>query len=1443
MARRWAWWIGLGLILVVLLAFGTWRLSQEIPGLMARLKDTIQEEAEALGLQVSFRNLHFHPLHLRFSLEDLEIRDGIAGVPLARAGNVDLSLSPWRILSGRSPVSRVLVRTFSVHVSEANRPLLSDLRRSRNGKGEDAIPEVILLDGDVRSVSLGPLERWEAKVPQVRLWSDRFRKTRITATIRGSKGRIVLPGTGSANIPFDSADAVVSFKGDSIQIVRFFASGPSAKITFAGKWEGAERTIAMDLSGETDIAGWTGAGAPGGNWIRRVATRGKVVFSGQVKGPVEGPEGSGKIMARDLLLPGGTPADVNGSLSVSGRKVRLDSLRGTVWDGDVAGNGTFDFRTGEGDARFSIRKASFGKAPWESWGMTWRPAGSGDLALSLSGGRDMVRATISLVNPDGFERPAGDGIRAAQVSLPITATAVCDRIRGGKLGIREFRATAGRAEVTGRGEHVPADGSLSFSGKFLVPPGKAAEYGFVYPLSWRNIAGDWKMSGTADAPHVTAAVRAEGIAARALPPVPLSVKLDGRPADVIHFVADIPADVAKVTATGTIAGPLSRKPLLLEATIGARNIDFSLAGAWGSAVLSSLGKNPADFRMRASGMSGTGNADLGLSIAEGSYSLTGTVSSPEIRFPGIRARFVSISGSWGEAPSGPHWRLRADGEFGDGTFHVTGRGEGGKGNLAGALEEIELPTAISLINPEFGKRVGGRASLRVEAGKGTNGWEIGKLSVSVPRLSAAGMIIEQVSAEGSLGASSGDLSIVSASPPLNVSANLRREKGWPVSFSLRADKVPTAMVLEAVGRREVDATGTWSGFAEGTLEIEEALAGRTFRPEAVSSFRFSLTADSPSFSRISFDSVHAGGKKEKDGLTGEIGTGAPGTNLSFTLSLREPFSFRVEGPFTVGEPNGPVPKSHPAASADGIPAKGNGNTRLGLAGTAQISGSLLALENTRGTLAVRRMHYRDKGIDLSGEEISVQLTSEGIRWTKGVLLATGNPLRVAGRASWAGDLDVRLDGKAPAAAIRLATDVFDRLDGIIRIELRVTGKWDDPVIIGNGRLENGTFSFRGYAQLFEEMNADAVISREKIIFEDFDGRSGGGYIDGRGELPLGFADGQKMFFSVDFFDMRYPYPEDLRPVLQGHVELIGPLDDLLITGDVEVQSARYTKTVRPEQALLDFRRRLADVTARRQESDFRIRFDLEAVADGTIRVQNNLAQADIKGEFKVVGDSSRVILLGAFDITEGLVEYRGNRYELSRGTLEFQDPRRNNPRLDFRAETKKGNVIVTVAVSGTLEKYEVELFSDPPLSKNDIVSLLSLGVTSESLAGASGSVSAAEAAAIALGPYKGRVEEGIRDVIGLDRFAIEPSFSSTDKSPEPRFVVGKTFGDRFSVSVSTNVGTTTESSALAEYKLLENVYLQGAWQSATTTREGDLGGDVKFRYRFRQFRDIFRGGD
>jgi len=470
----------------------------------------------------------------------------------------------------------------------------------------------------------------------------------------------------------------------------------------------------------------------------------------------------------------------------------------------------------------------------------------------------------------------------------------------------------------------------------------------------------------------------------------------------------------------------------------------------------------------------------------------------------------------------------------------------------------------------------------------------------------------------------------------------------------------------------------------------------------------------------------------------------------------------------------------------------------------------------------------------------------GVRLTGGTILAAGNPVRISGRVSWGGALDVRVEGKLPVSAVRLAVpSVFDRLDGTMTLEARITGNREDPSIVGTGHLEGGTLSFIGYNQLFEGIRADAVISREKIVFEHFEGKSGGGYIDGWGEVPLKMDAGQRLYFSVDFLDMRYPYPEDFHPVVQGHVELVGPVDDLLVAGDVEVQSARYTRVLYPEKALVDFSRKLSDVVARREKSEFRVRLDINVVADRTIRIKNNLADIKAGGEFKVEGDTRKVIVLGTFDVYEGYVEFYGSRYDLKRVTVDFQDPRRINPRLDARGETRKGSYNIAVLVTGTFEKPEVDFTSDPPLSRTDIVSLLAFGVTTQktlsSGTGTGQSSGLGGTAAISIGTTVGGVDEKIRSTMGLDKFAIETGFSQTTQTLEPRFVVGKSFGDRVSISASQSVGTSAYTSASGELKLKEDVYLQGTWESSTTNTQGQIGGDLKVRYRYRSVKDLFSG--
>lgn len=1433
MSKRWVWWSGGGL-LVALLALIGWRLSLEIPERLRRLEGELVTAAARSGLEIRHAGLKFHLLHLYLSLDDLEVRDAAANLFLARAGAVELSLSPLRLLRGEIPVSRIRVRDFRVEAGERNRALYEKLT---SGKRESAgtLPEILFVDGSVLLGPLGPVRRLEASIRELRIREGRFRGMRISASIARAAGEIADPGGGSAAWPYPSLEAELAYKEGILRVRRARAWGDSSAVRFSGFLDMEKRLAGGKASGEVDLAKWIAGAHPGAEIARHAIRSGKVEFSASVAGPWNNPAGSARILLREGDFHGTSASDGEAVLSTAGRVVRLDRVRVKLMGGVLAAAGSYDVDSARAEGKATFSRFALAAVPWAALGVPFRFAGAADLDVGFSGTPERLRGNVSLSLPDGIERLADREEGGFKVRVPLSLNASAESSGREAVRLETVRLQAGRAEIRGAGEFSVAERTVRLRGTANVPPGKAAEYGLGYPVSWRSVAGEWEVSGPANRPRTTASLGISALTAWSLPSVPLTVKIDGVPAEAIHFVADVPADSFKVTAVGTLAAPMDPAGFRADLSIAVREIDLSEGGKWVGGVLASLGKDPASYPGYLDGATGMGDADARIGLAPGTFDIAGSFRSAEMVVRGIPLAFVKAEAEYGGRGDEAHWKARGEAGFGDGVVRVRAGGAPREGTEVSAdIAGLKIAQALSLLKRKAPPGVHGFVDARIEAREGPQGWELPRVSAESKELAIGAVRISGVNAEGTLGPSSGRFSIAAASPRVTVSGEVQRGGGWPAKISLSAPALPTAFLLAAAGREGASSDGLWSVEAGGVVRLEDLAEGKPITPHVFPALHGSVHAKGPAVGEVRFQELRTSASRRGDLLGGELVTSGPDTRLSWELSLREPFGFHVEGPFSIGE------------AANGAPR--DDKRRFSLRGRARIEGVLRAVEKTTGTIRIDTLTYREGGWELSGKDLVASMNPEGIRWDGGTLFAAGTPVRVSGKASWQGDLDVRVDGKLPAGVVRLAVPgVFDRLDGVMTIEARITGNRADPTIVGTGRLEGGTLSFLGYAQQFEGLRADAVLSREKIVFEHFEGRSGGGYIDGWGEVPLKMDAGQRMFFSVDFLNMRYPYPEDFRPVVQGHAELFGPVEDLLVTGEVEVQSARYTRTMYPERALLDFSRRLSDVAARREKSDFRVRLDIDVVADRTIRIKNNLADASASGEFKVQGDSGKVIILGSFDVYEGYAEFYGNRYELKRVTVDFQDPRRNNPRLDARAETRKGGYNVAVLVSGTLEKPEVDFSSDPPLSRTDVVSLLSFGVTTQSLASPGGRPASAPGtvggAAIAIGSFAGGVDEKIRGAVGLDKFSIETGFSQTTQSFEPRFVVRKSFEDRVSVSMSTSVGTSAETSASGEIRLLENMYLQGGWQSSTSSTPGQISGDVKWRYRFQSLKDLINGRD
>ena len=1328
MSKRWVRWTGGGLLL--LLSVVGWRLSLEIPKWVRRAEAALVDAAAREGIAVRFGGLKLHLLHLHISIDNVILRDALADLPLGSVGSVDVSFSPLRFLSGELPVSRVRVRNFHLEAGERNRALFDRWMATRKEGPRPSLPEILLVDGTIHLAFPGPVRRFQAVVREVRIREGRFLGTHVTASLEQAEGDVALPGEAGGVWPFPSVEAELFYKEGVLRVRKFKAERDSAAVRLSGALDTRKRVVSAKASGELDIAGWIAAGAPGVSYVRRVVREGKVEFSATADGPWNNPEGTARLGFRNAGFPGAAGAEGEVQLSLRGRVLRLARANAKLFGGVFSADGLYRAESGRVEGKASLQRVSLAAVPWKTLGVPVSLSGTGDASVRFAGTADRLEGTVSLSLPGGIERISSPGGSGPALRFPMSLEAGGSVSGGRDVKVDSFRLLAGKAESRGDGEGSISRETLRLRGSLSLPAGKAADFGVGEPLAWEKITGEWEISGPWPRLGGKGSLSVTALAIRALPPLPLVLKIDGVPSEALHVSADVSAQRFKGTAEGTWSSPFEPSRTASEWTIAVREIDLADSAHWVSAVAASLRADAGGASRYLSGIEGKGEAEGRIRIAAGKVEAKGTFQAARVDVRGVPLRGLRAEGKFGGAGSADGWDARAEGKFGDGAFHVAASGGAGNGiGIEGKAAGIEITQVFSLLRRDNPLGAKGAVDAGFASHRGPSGWEVPRFTAGAEKISVGQARFSGVRAEGRLGAAEGTFSLRSASPMVRIDGEVQRSDGWPTKVSLTASEVPTSFLLVDGGRSGISSGGVWSAEAGGAIRLADIVESGPLSPAVILALHGSVRATNPSVGEMRFGEFSASGRMRGDVFEGEVLTRSPDSRLAWSVSLREPFGFSLEGPFSLGDPGNGTAK--------------NGNRRFSLRGRAQIEGALRAVEKTSGTVLVEALSYREGGFELSGKDLSARLDPAGIRWTGGTLLAAGNPLRITGRVSWGGALDVRVEGKLPASAIRLAVpSVFDRLDGTVTLEVRVTGTRDAPSIVGTGHLEGGTLSFIGYNQLFEGIRADAVMSLEKIVFEHFEAKSGGGYIDGWGEVPLKMDAGQRLYFSVDFLDMRYPYPEDFRPVVQGHVELIGPVEDLLVTGDVEVQSARYTRVLYPEKALVDFSRRLSDVVARREKSDFRVRLDINVVADRTIRIKNNLADLKAGGEFQVAGDTRKVIVLGTFDVYEGYVELYGSRYELKRATVDFQDPRRINPRLDARGETKKGNYNIAVLVSGTFEKPEVDFTSDPPLSRTDIVSLLTFGVTTQNTASAgtgagTSSGGGGSAAAIAIGSTVG----------------------------------------------------------------------------------------------------------
>lgn len=162
---------------------------------------------------------------------------------------------------------------------------------------------------------------------------------------------------------------------------------------------------------------------------------------------------------------------------------------------------------------------------------------------------------------------------------------------------------------------------------------------------------------------------------------------------------------------------------------------------------------------------------------------------------------------------------------------------------------------------------------------------------------------------------------------------------------------------------------------------------------------------------------------------------------------------------------------------------------------------------------------------------------------------------------------------------------------------------------------------------------------------------------------------------------------------------------------------------------------------------------------------------------------------------------------------------------------------VTFGLTGTAARLATRFSSDPQLSEAQIVSLMATGdVPSTSVSGGpigpapvSSDESVSKAARELLASLASdAVTSRTKEFFRLDRFQIDPTFSTGSTFDAPRITVGKSLGKSFNATVSFVLSGNQQQIITLDYQLSPTAFLQ-----ARLDEFGIYSLELRFRQRLR----------
>jgi translocation and assembly module TamB len=500
-----------------------------------------------------------------------------------------------------------------------------------------------------------------------------------------------------------------------------------------------------------------------------------------------------------------------------------------------------------------------------------------------------------------------------------------------------------------------------------------------------------------------------------------------------------------------------------------------------------------------------------------------------------------------------------------------------------------------------------------------------------------------------------------------------------------------------------------------------------------------------------------------------------------------------------------------------------------LSGTVTVAGPLATPKGLNGDAVLSKIAVEAQGVGV-GTDGPLHATLHGgeARLYPVHITGGGTDLHVEGQAELFGTAR-ELNAKADGTLDLKVAHTFDpdiNSSGTVSLNFTAGNTIEKPDLEGSVDFHDVNLAYGDLPNGLNHLNGSLVVDQGRLSLSNLKATSGGGDLTFGGFIT--YQQGIYADLSIVANQVRVRYPAGISTTFNSKLRVQGTLANALVSGGVLITKFSVSSGLDASSLSSNGISPPPDPTA----AGNHIRLDVHVTSSPQLDINNSYAKLAGDIDLHVRGTAVDPAVLGHIGITEGEATFAGTHYVLQHGDIYFTNPVKIDPTIDLEASAHVEDYDVIIGLHGTPEKLVPTFRSEPPLSEQDVFSLLALGRTQEEQAIYSEQQSQAgvnsTADSLLGGALNATISSRINKLFGGGSVKIDPTFVSGSGNSTARITVQQQVSKNGTVTYATNVNSTAQQLIQGQYNLTKDISVL-----ALRDESGVFSFEVKLHRRYR----------